>query len=97
MNKKRLAVITSLMNLTGASSVEELCVFFGMENAAKFWEPVKEGEAAVILDLSVTTLRNYRHLSRGPSYIKKGSSISYFPVVLHLYNLQHCVELQEAV
>lgn len=97
MNKKRLALITALMDLTGAGSVEELCDFFGLENAGKFWLPIKEHAAAQILDLSVTTLRNYRHMSKGPSYIKKGSAISYLPVELHLYNLQHHVELQEVV
>ena len=36
-----------------------------------------EKEAAKILGLAVQTLRNWRHLRKGPKYVKLGRSIRY--------------------
>ncbi len=55
---------------TGESLVSTAETLFG-ENL------IDEYEAAQILSLSVTTLRNYRHLRKGPNYHKLGSSVRY--------------------
>ena len=38
---------------------------------------VDEFEAAELLGRSVITLRNWRHLCKGPAYVKQGRSIGY--------------------
>ena len=38
---------------------------------------VNDIEAAKILSVSPQTLRNYRHLGRGPAYIKRGRMVRY--------------------
>ena len=38
---------------------------------------VNDVEAAKIMGLATQTLRNWRHLRKGPKYIKQGSSIRY--------------------
>ena len=38
---------------------------------------VKDVEAAKIIGLSVQTMRNWRHLRKGPKYLKIGRSIRY--------------------
>ena len=38
---------------------------------------VNDVEAAKILAVSPQTLRNYRHLGRGPSYCKRGRMVRY--------------------
>ena len=50
---------------------------------------VNEHEAAALLGRSVQSLRNWRHLRRGPAYTKQGRSVSYLVADLHSY-LQAC-------
>ena len=38
---------------------------------------VDDVEAAMILSVSPQTLRNYRHLGRGPAYSKRGRMVRY--------------------
>jgi len=38
---------------------------------------VNDVEAAMILSVSPQTLRNYRHLGRGPAYSKRGRMVRY--------------------
>jgi hypothetical protein len=38
---------------------------------------VNEHEAAALLGRSVQSLRNWRHLRKGPAYVRQGRSISY--------------------
>ena len=45
-----------------------------MEQQDRF---VNDIEAAQILAVSPQTLRNYRHLGRGPSYTKRGKMVRY--------------------
>lgn len=95
MKNDHAAKINELLNLTGARDIRELCDFFGLKDASEFWKPVKEFDAADTLCLSVTTLRNYRHLSKGPRFIKHGSAVVYLPLDLHLFNLRNQITLQE--
>jgi len=44
---------------------------------------IREKEAAKILNLSVQTLRNWRHLKKGPAYLKLGRSVRYRPEDLY--------------
>jgi hypothetical protein len=44
---------------------------------------LNEHEAAVVLRLSVHTLRKYRHQRRGPTYRKLGSRVVYLAADLH--------------
>ena len=39
---------------------------------------VDENQAAEIIGKKVQTLRNYRHIRKGPPYIKDGRSVRYF-------------------
>jgi len=41
------------------------------------FQAVDENKAAEILGLSVQTLRNWRHQSKGPAYSKLGRSVRY--------------------
>lgn len=45
-----------------------------MERVALF---VNDTEAALILSVSPQTLRNYRHIGKGPAYSKKGRMVRY--------------------
>jgi hypothetical protein len=45
-----------------------------MENQDRF---VNDVEAAKILSMSPQSLRNYRHLGKGPAYSKKGRMVRY--------------------
>jgi hypothetical protein len=38
---------------------------------------VDENQASKILGVAVQTLRNWRHLRRGPAYVKMGRSVRY--------------------
>ena len=38
---------------------------------------LREGETAKVLGVAVQTLRNWRHLRKGPPYIKLGRAIRY--------------------
>ncbi len=93
--EEKLAALNELKNLTGARDIRELCEFFGVKDASEFWKPVKEVPAARTLGLSVTTLRNYRHLSKPPRFIKNGTAVLYFPIDLYLHNLRNTVDLGE--
>jgi predicted DNA-binding transcriptional regulator AlpA len=46
---------------------------------------LNEKEAADFLGLSVCTLRNYRHASRGPAYLKLSRAIRYLESDLREY------------
>lgn len=94
MNGKQ-AALNELKELTGARDLRELCEFFGLSDASEFWTPIKEEQAAKILGLSVPTLRNYRHLSKPPRFIKNGTAVSYLPLDLHLHNLRNAVVMGE--
>ena len=50
--------------------------------------------AAEYLGLSVQTLRNYRHLRKGPNYIKIGRSVRYLVGDLDDYIAKHRIELE---
>jgi hypothetical protein len=45
-----------------------------METADRY---VNDVEAAKLLSASVQTLRNWRHVGRGPAYSKKGKMVRY--------------------
>ena len=38
---------------------------------------INDVEAAKILSMSPQSLRNYRHLGKGPAYVKKGRMVRY--------------------
>lgn len=95
MSTQQSAKLNELKELTGARDIRELCEFFGYQDASEFWEPIKEAKAAVITGLAIPTLRNYRHLSKGPEYIKHGNSVLYLPLVLHLHNFRNLISLEE--
>ena len=52
-----------------------------------------EHAAAKVLGLSVITLRNYRHLRRGPDYVKLGRSVRYRLEDLEEYIERHRIVL----
>jgi predicted DNA-binding transcriptional regulator AlpA len=45
-----------------------------MENKARY---INERETSKIMGLSLPTLRNYRHLRKGPPYVKIGRAVRY--------------------
>jgi len=94
MKQTKLSVLNQLQELTGARDIRELCDYFGFKDASDFWKPVKETEAAEILGLAIPTLRNYRHMSKPPGYVKNGKAVSYLPATLYLHNLSNQIVLQ---
>ena len=40
-------------------------------------EALSDDQAAKILGVAIQTLRNWRHLKRGPAYLKIGRSVRY--------------------
>lgn len=57
---------------------------------------VKETEAAEFLDRAVQTLRNDRHLRKGPPYIKMGRSVRYLIGDLLDYVKAHRIDPEKA-
>lgn len=55
-----------------------------------------EKRAAEILGLAEQTLRNYRHIRKGPPYIKMGRSIRYLEADLRAYLEKHRVDPQHS-
>jgi hypothetical protein len=51
--------------------------------------PIKNDEAAVILDKKPATLAAWRALGKGPRYIKDGRSVYYTPRFLKEYMAAH--------
>ena len=95
MSENFIEAIEKLKRKTGCRDLRDICEIYGYKKPAELFTPVKETEAAEILACSVFTLRNYRHLSKGPNFIKHGSSVRYFPIELLLYNLRNHVILNE--
>ncbi len=87
--------IETLKKKTGCRDLRDICDIYGYKKPSDLFTPIKEHEAAKILSCSVFTLRNYRHISKGPNYIKQGRSVRYFPIELLLYNLENRVVLEE--
>lgn len=48
-------------------------------------QALDENRAAAILGVAVQTLRNWRHLRKGPAYVKMGRSVRYQIVDLESY------------
>jgi excisionase family DNA binding protein len=46
-------------------------------NINKAFQAMDEKQASKILSVSVQTLRNWRHLRKGPSYMKMGRAVRY--------------------
>lgn len=46
-------------------------------NMNKAFQAMDEKQASKILGVSVQTLRNWRHLRKGPSYMKMGRAVRY--------------------
>jgi len=90
-----IEAVEILKQETGCRDLRDICDIYGYEKSSELFTPVKETKAAEIIACSVFTLRNYRHLSKGPSFIKQGSSVRYFPIELLLYNLKNRVVLDE--
>jgi hypothetical protein len=57
-------------------------------------EGVNELEGARLLNVSVQTLRNWRHLRKGPPYLKIGRRIVYLLTDLRDFQLQNRIEPQ---
>lgn len=57
---------------------------------------IDEYEASRVTGFAVQSLRNWRHLGRGPSYVKIGRSIRYSLFGLIEWMEQHRVERAEA-
>ena len=53
---------------------------------------LSERQAAKVLDLSVQTLRNWRHLRKGPKYQKLGRSVKYNLDDLKEYMRDHTIK-----
>ena len=56
---------------------------------------VGEREAVVILGLSLQTVRNWRHLGRGPRYCKYGRAVRYLLADLLDWREQHRITPRE--
>jgi predicted DNA-binding transcriptional regulator AlpA len=52
---------------------------------------VGEREAVAILGLSLQTVRNWRHLGRGPRYCKYGRAVRYLLADLLDWREQQCI------
>ncbi len=55
-------------------------------------ERMRERDAAIYLQVSVFTLRNWRHLGQGPCYAKLGKPVVYLKSDLDLYISQNRVD-----
>ena len=53
---------------------------------------VNETQAAEILDQAIQTVRNNRHLRKGPAYLKLGSSVRYRVKDLFDYMERHRID-----
>lgn len=56
---------------------------------------VSEREAVAILGLSLQTMRNWRHLGRGPRYCKYGRAVRYLLADLLDWREQHRITPRE--
>ena len=56
--------------------------------------PVNEHEAARILGVAVQTVRNWRHMCRGPAYLKIGRRVAYLTEDLAAYRAERRIEPQ---
>jgi len=59
--------------------------------------PLNDVQAAKFLGLSVSTLRNWRFLSRGPAYHLLGRRIVYFQDDLEAYIAAHRVDPEGSI
>jgi hypothetical protein len=53
---------------------------------------VNEFDASVILSTPVQTLRNHRHLRKGPPYLKLGKAVRYLVEDLERYLVENRVD-----
>jgi hypothetical protein len=56
---------------------------------------INEYEAAKYLGRSVVTLRNWRHLRRGPAYVKTGKAVSYLMDDLEAYLIANRIDPED--
>lgn len=58
---------------------------------------VDEKKAAIILDISVQTLRNWRLMRKGPVYFKMGRSVRYKVADLNAYTDERRIDPERMV